>query len=98
MGDSVLHERLQDQRGQLDRFRSFLNVFLHSQACAEPHFFDGKVAMQQREFLGKRNAVFLAESQRHAEEFREKEDRKSTRLNSSHMSISYAVFCLKKKK
>src|SRR5207249_8279477 len=25
-------------------------------------------------------------------------DRKSTRLNSSHVSISYAVFCLKKKK
>src|SRR5690242_21006689 len=29
---------------------------------------------------------------------RELLDRKSTRLNSSHMSISYAVFCLKKKK
>src|SRR5690242_21093547 len=28
---------------------------------------------------------------------RERRDRKSTRLNSSHMSISYAVFCLKKK-
>src|SRR4051812_49479935 len=27
-----------------------------------------------------------------------RKDRKSTRLNSSHMSISYAVFCLKKKK
>src|SRR2546427_1495021 len=27
-----------------------------------------------------------------------KEDRKSTRLNSSHSQISYAVFCLKKKK
>src|SRR5438094_4065040 len=26
------------------------------------------------------------------------EDRKSTRLNSSHRTISYAVFCLKKKK
>src|SRR5699024_11878431 len=26
------------------------------------------------------------------------EDRKSTRLNSSHVSISYAVFCFKKKK
>src|SRR5690606_42030399 len=26
------------------------------------------------------------------------EDRKSTRLNSSHVKISYAVFCLKKKK
>src|SRR5438067_9712439 len=29
---------------------------------------------------------------------RVKADRKSTRLNSSHVSISYAVFCLKKKK
>src|SRR5690606_40958819 len=27
-----------------------------------------------------------------------KKDRKSTRLNSSHVKISYAVFCLKKKK
>src|SRR5947207_5981610 len=29
---------------------------------------------------------------------RQKQDRKSTRLNSSHTVISYAVFCLKKKK
>src|SRR5207248_11763731 len=29
---------------------------------------------------------------------KEKLDRKSTRLNSSHRTISYAVFCLKKKK
>src|SRR5258705_8011967 len=28
----------------------------------------------------------------------ENRDRKSTRLNSSHLGISYAVFCLKKKK
>src|SRR5690625_5918871 len=28
----------------------------------------------------------------------EESDRKSTRLNSSHVAISYAVFCLKKKK
>src|SRR5690625_6074923 len=28
---------------------------------------------------------------------RQQEDRKSTRLNSSHVAISYAVFCLKKK-
>src|SRR5262245_51929251 len=28
----------------------------------------------------------------------EREDRKSTRLNSSHLGISYAVFCLKKKR
>src|SRR2546427_5964458 len=29
---------------------------------------------------------------------RKEQDRKSTRLNSSHSQISYAVFCLKKKK
>src|SRR5690625_6709075 len=29
---------------------------------------------------------------------KERRDRKSTRLNSSHVAISYAVFCLKKKK
>src|SRR5258707_12238675 len=36
-------------------------------------------------------------SQRHSRDVR-REDRKSTRLNSSHANISYAVFCLKKKK
>src|SRR5436189_3454871 len=34
----------------------------------------------------------------HRGEHREQRDRKSTRLNSSHRCISYAVFCLKKKK
>src|SRR5438477_9622687 len=44
---------------------------------------------------GKPGDPFLADY--HDAEGRER-DRKSTRLNSSHMSISYAVFCLKKKK
>src|SRR3989442_8609363 len=35
---------------------------------------------------------------RHALDDAERRDRKSTRLNSSHVRISYAVFCLKKKK
>src|SRR5262245_63445666 len=34
----------------------------------------------------------------HAKGNEENIDRKSTRLNSSHLGISYAVFCLKKKK
>src|SRR5258707_7769137 len=34
----------------------------------------------------------------HSRSTRHKTDRKSTRLNSSHANISYAVFCLKKKK
>src|SRR3989475_7334530 len=40
---------------------------------------------------------FLFESRR-GEPVPEEADRKSTRLNSSHSQISYAVFCLKKKK
>src|SRR5260221_7432859 len=39
-----------------------------------------------------------AEHGRRARGQAEMEDRKSTRLNSSHTVISYAVFCLKKKK
>src|SRR3712207_8113694 len=35
---------------------------------------------------------------RHDERREDHRDRKSTRLNSSHANISYAVFCLKKKK
>src|SRR2546430_7382290 len=39
-----------------------------------------------------------ARRQRHGRVERRSQDRKSTRLNSSHSQISYAVFCLKKKK
>src|SRR5690606_40230303 len=38
------------------------------------------------------------EARRRAVAVRTRADRKSTRLNSSHVKISYAVFCLKKKK
>src|SRR5437899_9202880 len=38
------------------------------------------------------------EVEREGPELVAQEDRKSTRLNSSHLGISYAVFCLKKKK
>src|SRR3712207_6983523 len=41
--------------------------------------------------------VPLAPGRSGADRF-ERRDRKSTRLNSSHANISYAVFCLKKKK
>src|SRR5437762_14036852 len=48
---------------------------------------------------GLRVFLYLA-AQRHAAavEVLKNPDRKSTRLNSSHRCISYAVFCLKKKK
>src|SRR5699024_11722215 len=40
----------------------------------------------------------LENSPHHHATFPGHRDRKSTRLNSSHVSISYAVFCLKKKR
>src|SRR3712207_9150096 len=43
-------------------------------------------------------AMHEADMGRRLLDFGEDVDRKSTRLNSSHANISYAVFCLKKKK
>src|SRR3712207_7890001 len=40
----------------------------------------------------------LAPTDRAEGDLQQRADRKSTRLNSSHANISYAVFCLKKKK
>src|SRR3712207_8769554 len=45
------------------------------------------------------NVVDVLAAETHVQDLRlEARDRKSTRLNSSHANISYAVFCLKKKK
>src|SRR3712207_7124362 len=47
---------------------------------------------QGRKIIARRNDEGFAKSV-----FKRVRDRKSTRLNSSHANISYAVFCLKKK-
>src|SRR6266481_6487979 len=49
---------------------------------------------QRREFA--MHGIVRLRSRRRIQRI-ERQDRKSTRLNSSHSSISYAVFCLKKK-
>src|SRR5947208_15809486 len=54
----------------------------------------GGVRVRRRHVCGGAlHAALLPDGSRH-----QREDRKSTRLNSSHQIISYAVFCLKKKK
>src|SRR5438552_15492156 len=68
-----------------------------------PPALDQKTAAQVRELLTKGatggHLFFTADDCRKTyNELRAKGDRKSTRLNSSHQIISYAVFCLKKKK
>src|SRR5690606_41358327 len=60
--------------------------FVHARIA--PHV--GEQPLQQSRWFH-RAAVFGAE-------LVGEQDRKSTRLNSSHVKISYAVFCLKKKK
>src|SRR3989442_9063926 len=59
-----------------------------------PHAAGGLVGGERREHRHRRRAEEAARGVRRAA----KRDRKSTRLNSSHVRISYAVFCLKKKK
>src|SRR3712207_7625769 len=60
---------------------------------------DMNVDVDEAELNG-RIAMLAAQRGRRPEKMKQemsKEDRKSTRLNSSHANISYAVFCLKKK-
>src|SRR5207249_6784070 len=51
-----------------------------------------------RSVADRMDAARRGEQQKSARTSRGLRDRKSTRLNSSHVSISYAVFCLKKNK
>src|SRR2546427_3692368 len=59
-----------------------------------------KLADQRHGRDRKTRAVHVGQRQRfeQVERAAREQDRKSTRLNSSHSQISYAVFCLKKKK
>src|SRR3712207_8848531 len=57
---------------------------------------EAQVARRQPRPEGRRLAPLLLVAAKQPGE--DDEDRKSTRLNSSHANISYAVFCLKKKK
>src|SRR5690606_41586555 len=71
----------------------------------EPEWLDtlaaaGEVRWAGVQPLGQRDgriALYLADQMSMLLPPRTGEDRKSTRLNSSHVKISYAVFCLKKK-
>src|SRR2546430_4559607 len=62
-----------------------------SRAHERPRFFRRQCVWNCRQRFRPRDHVFGITARAEA-------DRKSTRLNSSHSQISYAVFCLKKKK
>src|SRR5947199_5185852 len=72
-------------------FRSLVEIGYHVQRLHPINFW-----MHRGIRLGTPLEVF--QHAQHLAPHMDDRDRKSTRLNSSHLGISYAVFCLKKKK
>src|SRR5690606_41907398 len=75
---------------------SFRNV-LHKAKYLDENLAVFEVFLSNKEKLQSHFDAFFPDLQRHVAKVHAG-DRKSTRLNSSHVKISYAVFCLKKKK
>src|SRR5689334_24814322 len=72
-------------------------TLFRSMGCQKrPDVFVGRSSKNRR--AGDLVAVEMEDWEYRPVAFRVQADRRSTRLNSSHSSISYAVFCLKKKK
>src|SRR5262245_62794290 len=75
-------------------FRSLLSALL---IAAPAHAQFGSIVNKAQKVKEKSDDLSISDSEER--ELGERvRDRKSTRLNSSHLGISYAVFCLKKKK
>src|SRR5258705_5940766 len=73
-------------------------LFPYTTLFRSPVFGAGKRSAARRPSR-RRSRAPLTNARRRPNRFRRQcRDRKSTRLNSSHLGISYAVFCLKKKK
>src|SRR2546427_4014590 len=90
--------------GARDRER-FLHQHFGAAVAAEPRLADSLFEVEVRPNVGRhvRQAVFATLPPPSEPDVippirSAVQDRKSTRLNSSHSQISYAVFCLKKKK
>src|SRR5688500_19614412 len=77
-------------RSKFYRIFSVCQLNYTSQKC---HKFQHRLNTAYQYFIWYSNPSYYGVALRY-----EKADRKSTRLNSSHLVISYAVFCLKKKK
>src|SRR5688572_32551926 len=79
-------------------FRSQVDVPLPEGVVADELTARRQTVEQQLAYAGITMEKYLEDEKQTVEEFEADLDRKSTRLNSSHSQISYAVFCLKKKK
>src|SRR3712207_7550029 len=79
-------------------FRSFLRVPIYVSDTVERALSEPEPSMMQFYRAMANQLIESAKAPGARPDERRREDRKSTRLNSSHANISYAVFCLKKKK
>src|SRR2546426_8611126 len=82
---------------------SFIFFFFNDTATTEIYTLSLHDALPILQFHGDGDGQSVAANHLSGESQRQRgagrvQDRKSTRLNSSHLVISYAVFCLKKKK
>src|SRR5690606_41643103 len=102
---SELSEEVKDRRYWLWVLEGEVNRYRCAYARARDCYLRGEgIARERGDFRGVSMAlegqarIFLDTIQPREAERLVNRDRKSTRLNSSHVKISYAVFCLKKKK
>src|SRR5207253_10963052 len=86
-----LHDALPISKLQSQPTHMHIDQVPHTEIHVPPHQLPKRVAR-------KHLAWPAGECDKQAVFGRRQVDRKSTRLNSSHVAISYAVFCLKKKK
>src|SRR2546430_4999578 len=73
-------------------------LFPYTTLFRSQHVTDRAAAVDQHGHRQVVDLIAAADPLGRVEQQRKAQDRKSTRLNSSHSQISYAVFCLKKKK
>src|SRR5215217_8368447 len=87
---------MQSLRASLHTFRLLLPVFFFNDTATTEIYtlsLHDALPILTAEPAARKAGRFLLQAALH-----DRQDRKSTRLNSSHANISYAVFCLKKKK
>src|SRR2546430_10233284 len=88
-------------RSTLFPYTTLFRSLQHGSLGLERRLVDDQPRRHRHDFLNRNEAVSAqgaASGNEIDDRIGKTEDRKSTRLNSSHSQISYAVFCLKKKK
>src|SRR3712207_7544385 len=89
-------------RSTLFPYTTLFRSAQRGEVAPERHLADPELARRQLRQLAHRHRPLLLidvlQEPHHSSRPLLRPDRKSTRLNSSHANISYAVFCLKKKK